>query len=134
MRLSYGALRGKDMNNLIILLLVFCSGCAIGFSWGVWVKDVHAEHRKEKRVLIDIPFDENKGEALFEELKKWTALIEKHESHNKPLHPDHQGDISKIAFQQNNVGDGDDACPICGELEPVLHCEKCGHNWPRPSA
>ena len=20
-------------------------------------------------------------------------------------------------------------CPVCGEIEPVLHCEHCGHNW-----
>ena len=25
-------------------------------------------------------------------------------------------------------------CPKCGETEPTLHCEGCGHNFNRPEA
>lgn len=35
------------------------------------------------------------------------------------------------AFQPVNAVDGDnaDVCPKCGETEPVLSCENCGHKW-----
>jgi len=42
-------------------------------------------------------------------------------------------DLSRISHTENESIHAQDAirCEECGEPEPVLCCENCGHKWPR---
>lgn len=35
----------------------------------------------------------------------------------------------RIPLKQPEEGRNPIHCPKCGEIEPVLHCEHCGHNF-----
>ena len=72
------------MNEFFEFCVPLLMGFAIGVSWCGWIKDSRAERRKEQRLIIDIPFERQQGDALFKELRRVHSILEKHIFHNKP--------------------------------------------------
>lgn len=73
------------MNGLLEFSVPLLFGFMVGFSFHGWLKDIQFNRKKESRLLIDIPFERQQGEAVFKELQQWNKLIEIRISYNKPL-------------------------------------------------
>ena len=76
------------MNELFKFFVPLLVGFMAGFSFNGWIKDIRSDRNKERRLIIDIPFERQEGNAVFKELQRWNQLIENRISHNQSLETD----------------------------------------------